>query len=372
MAELYSHLPHSRKVRAMYESLGIESMTAPQAVVFFGLLTGLLFGMLAERTKFCLRQSLVGGDRASAAAVWLTALAAAMIGTQIAVGVGLVDFSAHRQFSSRISWLAIAVGGLMFGIGMVLARGCASRLTVLTATGNLRALTVIIVFCIVAHATLKGVLAPVRIWLGNFTADLAGAEVIPGAPALWAVLAAGLSAMAVWRGRPGVGYVFGAICLGLLVPLAWVGTGLVFYDDFDPVPLESLSFTAPHADSLFWLIASSAIPAGFGVGLVGGVIAGALVSSLVARTFFWHSFQSAAETGRYIAGAVLMGMGGVLAGGCTVGAGLSGVAGLSTAAMLALLSMVTGALIAARTEAAIRPVPADGGWPTTPPRRPAE
>lgn len=356
----------------MYENLGIESLTAPQAVVVFALLIGVLFGVLAERTKFCLRRSLVGADRAAAAAVWVTALAAAVIGTQLAQGAGLVDFEGHRLFAGQIAWLAIGLGGLMFGVGMVLARGCASRLTVLMATGNLRALSVIVLFCIVAHATLKGVLAPVRLWLGSFTADLAGAEVLPGTPALWAILAAALAAGTVWRGRPGAAAALGAVCLGLLVPLAWVGTGYVFFDDFDPVPLEGLSFTAPHADSLFWLIASSAVPAGFGVGLIGGVLAGALVASLLARTFQWQSFRSPAESGRYIAGAVLMGMGGVLAGGCTVGAGLSGVAGLSTAALLALLSIIAGALLAARIEAAIRPSPADGEWPTTRPRQPAE
>jgi len=123
-------------------------------------------------------------------------------------------------------------------------------------------------------------------------------------------------------------------------------------DDFDPVALESLSFTAPYADTLFWTVASTSIPANFGVGLIGGTVIGALVASLIFGSFQWQSFHTPAETGRYAGGAVLMGIGGVLAGGCTVGAGLAGVPTLSIAALLAILSIAAGALLA---NAALKP-----------------
>jgi len=128
------------------------------------------------------------------------------------------------------------------------------------------------------------------------------------------------------------------------VPLGWVGTGLILFDDFDPIALESLSFTAPWADSLFFVIASSAIPANFGTGLVGGTLVGAALLAALRGQFRWQSFTTPRETGRYLAGAVLMAFGGVLAGGCTVGAGLAGIPTLSVAALLALLAMVGGAL----------------------------
>jgi len=135
-----------------------------------------------------------------------------------------------------------------------------------------------------------------------------------------------------------------AAMIGLLVPLAWVGTGFILFDAFDPIAMESLSFTSPATEALFFTIASTSIPAGFGVGLIGGTLAGALLASLIFRSFRWQSFSAPAETGRYAAGAVLMGVGGVLAGGCTVGAGLSGVPTLSVAALLAILSIAAGAL----------------------------
>ncbi len=154
-----------------------------------------------------------------------------------------------------------------------------------------------------------------------------------------------------------------AALLGLLVPAGWVGTGFLLYDDFDPIALESLSFTAPFADTLFWSIASTSISAGFGVGLIGGTLAGALVSSLASGRFQWQSFTSPRQTGRYALGAALMGIGGVLAGGCTVGAGLAGIPTLSVAALLALGAIAGGAIVTGRalggSRVAGRAVPAE-------------
>ena len=332
----------------MYETLGFENLTAPQAAVGLALILGALFGLLAERTKFCFRRGLVGDDRRQAMGVWLTALAVAVIGTQAGVVAGLIDFGDHRFMVGDLPILAILLGGLLFGAGMVLTRGCVSRLTVLTGSGNLRAVFVLIVFAVVAHATLKGVLAPVRTTLGSVTVplgDTVSLAALPGGALVWsAVIAIAALAVALRSGNRATTLVMAAL-IGLLVPAAWIGTGFVLYDDFDPVALESLSFTAPFADTLFWTIASTSIPANFGVGLIGGVFAGALIASILFGSFKWQSFSTPAETGRYAAGAALMGVGGVLAGGCTVGAGLAGVPTLSIAALLAILSIAAGGLL---------------------------
>ncbi len=331
----------------MFESLGFETLTAPQAAIWLGLILGLAFGVLAERTRFCFRRALVGEDRRQAGGVWAMALAFALIGTQAAVLSGLITFSDHRFMAGDLPILSILVGGALFGAGMILARGCASRLTVLGATGNLRALTVMAIFAVVAHATLKGVLAPVRTTLASVTLPLGDAtslSALPGGALLWtSVIALGALAIALTSGNRAVTLGLAAL-LGLLVPAAWVGPGYVLYDDFDAIPLDGLSFTAPWADALFFSIASSAIPANFGVGLIGGTLVGALVTSLVGKTFRWQSFNSPRETGRYAAGAVLMGLGGVVAGGCTIGAGLAGIPTLSVAAILTLVAIAAGAL----------------------------
>ncbi|SFI55939.1 YeeE/YedE family protein [Celeribacter neptunius] len=332
----------------MYETLGLD-MGPRQAAVILGLILGLGFGALAEVSRFCFRRAVAGpkGERGGAASTWLAGLATALIGTQIAVSQGLISFADHRFMATDLPWLAITLGGLMFGAGMVLTRGCVSRLTVLTGSGNLRAGLVLVVFAVVAHATLKGVLAPLRSALGAVTLPL-GSAALPGSPLIWTVLLAGGAALFALRASTSRRDILLGALIGLLVPAAWVGTGYVLFDEFDPIALESLSFTSPSAETLFWSIAASSIPAGFGTGLVGGVISGALVSSLLSDRFRWQSFESPRQTGRYMAGAALMGVGGVLAGGCTVGAGLSGVPSLSIAAILALLAIGTGGALTAR------------------------
>ena len=127
------------------------------------------------------------------------------------------------------------------------------------------------------------------------------------------------------------------------MPLGWVGTGFLLLDDFDPIPMQSMGFTGPMADTLFWTVAATSIPAGFGTGLAAGVVAGSLAAALAAGEFRWQSLEGPRQTGRYMAGAAMMGVGGVLAGGCTVGAGLSGVSTASLAALIALAAMAASA-----------------------------
>ncbi|WP_281991868.1 YeeE/YedE family protein [Sulfitobacter geojensis] len=330
----------------MFETFEFETLTAPQASVYFALIIGVLFGVLAQITKFCFRRALVGEDRRAAAGVWFTALAVALVGTQTAVAAGWITFDDHRFMISDMPVLAIAIGGLLFGAGMVLTRGCVSRLTVLSGSGNLRAAVVLLVFALVAHMTLKGVLAPLRTSLGAVTVDMGDyitLAALPGGMWLWtAILAVAALAIALRSGN-GAGMLILAALIGLLVPAAWVGTGFVLFDDFDPIGMESLSFTSPAADTLFWSIASTSIAPGFGTGLIGGVILGALAASLIFGGFQWQSFENPRQTGRYILGASMMGVGGVLAGGCTLGAGLSGVPTLSVAALFAIAMIAAGA-----------------------------
>lgn len=328
----------------MFESLGFETLTAPEAIVFFALALGLAFGALAERTRFCFRRAIVGEDRRAALGVWLTALAVAVLGTQTAVKAGLISFADHRFLSPDLPLAALLIGGGLFGAGMVLTRGCASRLTVLSATGNLRAALVLLVFAFVAHAAMKGVLAPLRLSISAYTLPL-GATSLPGPSALWVALIVGAAGFIALRSGNRPATLLGAALIGALVPLAWIGTGFVLYDDFDPVPFESLAFTAPAADALFFTVASSAVTANFGAALIGGVLAGSLLSALAFRSFRWQSFETPAQTGRYLLGATLMGFGGVLAGGCTVGAGLSGIPTLSLSAIIAVAAIVAGARV---------------------------
>ncbi|MEL7116245.1 MAG: YeeE/YedE family protein [Pseudomonadota bacterium] len=324
---------------------GLEARTLQ---ILFGLGLGLAFGIAAQISRFCLRRAVAsddGPDR-SAAAVWVMGLAAAIGGMHVAASFGLVDVSSHRFASADLPLAAILIGGLAFGAGMVLTRGCISRLTVLSASGNLRALFVIATFAILAHATIKGVLSPLRTALGEFqvTVPMAQLSDITGfAPAVAALLAVGALYVAWRSGTAWRDMVLGAV-IGLVVVGGWATTSVLLMDEFDPLPVQSAAFTLPWSDTLFWAIASTAIPAGFGVAWIGGVLIGAFLSAAARGEFAFASFESPRQTGRYLTGGALMGVGGVLAGGCTVGAGLAGGAMLSVAALVALAAIIFGAV----------------------------
>ena len=322
---------------------GLEARTLH---LFAGLVLGLVFGAAAQVSRFCLRRAVAGDpdERGSAGAVWVTGLAAAILGFAVAAAFGFVELGDHRFASADLPIAALMIGGLAFGVGMVLTRGCVSRLTVLSATGNLRAAIVLLAFAVTAHAALKGVLAPVRTSIGSLSIEAPFAtlgETTVGSALLLAVVGA-LAALLVWRARPSALDVALGAVIGFVAVGGWITTSVLLFDEFDPQPVQTAAFTLPWSDALFWTIASSAIPAGFGVGFIGGVLAGSFVSAASRGELKLQSFESPAETLRYVAGGALMGLGGVLAGGCTVGAGLSGVATGSLAAIIALLAIVAG------------------------------
>ena len=331
----------------MFEALGFEELTPLAASVVLGLALGLAYGALAQRSALCLRRSVVGPwrDCLPALGAWAMALALAIAGTRMAVAAGLISFEAHRFLAPDLPVASALLGGALFGAGMALAGGCASRLTVLAGTGNLRAVIVLVVFAVTAHATMKGVLAPLREAVGAASVHAGGASAITALPGgeVWPLVLALALALLALRSRATAAHLAMAGAVGLLVPLGWIGTGFVLQDDFDPLPVQSLGFTGPMADTLFWTVAASAIPAGFGTGLAAGVVVGSLAAALAAGEFRWQSLEGPRQTGRYLAGAVTMGVGGVLAGGCTVGAGLSGVSTASLAALLALAAMAASA-----------------------------
>ena len=317
--------------------------------LLFGLALGLVFGAAAQISRFCLRSAVVGENArdASARAIWVLALGVAVSGFEIAQTLGLIDLTEHRFLTSDIPLAAIVLGGLAFGAGMVLTRGCASRLTILSATGNLRALSVLVVFALVAHATMKGVLAPLRSILSDVTFSLpvGTLSALPGfAPAIGLAL----NALAIYLARQSktnwMHIILGAV-IGLVAVGGWITTGLLLMDEFDPTPVQSVAFTQPWGDALFWTMASTAIPAGFGVGFIGGVLGGSFLSAATRGELGLQGFETPNQMLRYGAGGALMGLGGVLAGGCTVGAGLGGGAALSVSALLALASIVGGAVL---------------------------
>ena len=320
-----------------------------------GALIGVLFGAAAQRSRFCLRAAtaeVAEGTLGTSLAVWLLAFTAAVALVQCAVLTGWLETGEARQIASAGSISGALVGGLMFGAGMILARGCASRLLVLSATGNLRAMVTGLVLTLTAQASLRGVLAPLR-------EALAGLWLIPGgesrdltqALGLSATMAAGLAALgligALWlahRHRVAPNRLLAAGLVGLAVAAGWGATSVVAQTSFEVVPVSSITFTGPSADTLMALVNERAVLLNFGAGLVPGVFLGALLMALITREARIQRFEPDMPMERYLIGGMLMGFGSMLAGGCAVGAGLSGGAIFALTAWLALVSMWIGAV----------------------------
>ena len=320
------------------------------AVALTGLLVGAAFGFLAQRSRFCLRSAVIEFARnrtGGKLTVWLFAFSVAILATQTMAFWGWFDASESRQIAARGSLSGALVGGALFGVGMILARGCSSRLLVLAAQGNLRALMSGLVFAVAAQAAWTGILAPVREaisawWIvdGGASRDLllrlglghAGALAFGLVWLLAAVFWARRQQVAVWSWA-------GAIGVGCTIAAAWWATYAITRVSFDPHPIQSLSFTGPSADVLSRVLFTTDKPLTFDLGLVPGVFLGAFVAAALFGELKLEGFQGGAGMRRYLVGAMLMGFGGMLAGGCAVGAGLSGTAIFTLTAFVTLTAM---------------------------------
>ncbi|AHM04594.1 Lipocalin-related protein and Bos/Can/Equ allergen [Roseibacterium elongatum DSM 19469] len=333
-----------------------------------GALTGLLFGWAAQRSRFCLRAATVEvaeGQAGSKLAIWLIVFATAVMLTQLAIATGILDVRDARQLAATGSLSGAIVGGLMFGIGMVLARGCASRLLVLSATGNLRALVTGLVVTLVAQASYTGVLAPLReqisqMWLVGGSARDLGPVLGLAHGQVAAVAGLGLLGAVVlaWRRAVSLGVMIAAFFVGAAVTLGWVATYAIASNSFEIVPVLSVTFTGPATDTLMALVTERSVVLSFGIGLVPGVFVGSGTSALLAREWKLERFGPDTPMERYLIGATLMGFGAMLAGGCAVGAGVSGGAVLSLTAWTAVFCMWLGAIATTRMLNRAGPAPA--------------
>lgn len=338
----------------------------------------LVLGAVMQRTRFCTMGAvadLVGFGDSARMRQWLLAIAVAIIGTNLLAGTGMIDVGKSIYAGPRVLVASHLIGGLLFGFGMVLAGGCGSRTLVRIGTGSLKALVVFIVLGMTAYITLRGALAPLRVGaieplqllladrqdlpalLARFTgAPLATVQLIAGS-AIGTVLAVSALASREFRTFDNV---LAGLAIGGIVAGVWFVSGNLGHALEDPRTLEeafvgtysgrmeSLSFVAPMAHTLDWLMLytdrSNVLT--LGVVAVLGVTLGAGLAAAASGEFRWEGFRDTEDTASHIVGAILMGFGGVTALGCTIGQGVSGVSTLSLGSALALASIVAGAVIA--------------------------
>ena len=332
-------------------------------LLWAGFLLGCAFGVAARLGRFCLARGLREWhgrpvDGAPALQAFALALAVALLASQTLAWAGLVDLGAAQVVRAKFSVPGVLLGGLLFGAGMALARNCGARALVLLAGGNLRALVTLLCLGLAAQATLTGVLAPLRQALQGWgmvalaQATLPGQLSALGLPAGAAILCAAavpalaLLGFALWRPalRRQPLQLLCAAAIGALVAAGWWITAQVGVDPFEPAPLTSLSFIGPVAEGLLFLQLAVGRAPSLGPAIVAGTLAGAAAAALITRSARWEGFDSPRRLAASACGGLLMGFGGVLAVGCSIGQGLSGLSTLALASLPACLGIAAGAL----------------------------
>jgi uncharacterized protein len=350
-------------------------MDPSMITVLSGLVIGLLYGAIGLLSGFCMVSGLRGwwadGD-SRLARTFALAMGVGIVASQLLAARGAVDLGKSIYPQPTFSVPVLFFGGLLFGYGMVLSNGCGSRALVLLGKGNLRSLVVVIVLGIFAEMTLKGLIAPARLAAARITQMTPKIISLPavlsslglnetyGRMFATSLVSAALIIFALAHGpfRRSPAQIVAGIAVGLLIAAGWYATGHLGADDFNPVPVTSLTFVAPVADALQYVMLSTGSTLNFGIATVGGVFAGSLVTALLTGRFELEGYRSPQHMLRSAGGAALMGTGGVMAFGCSIGQGLTGISTLALASFVAVAGILAGAALALRGALRVRPLPA--------------
>jgi hypothetical protein len=351
-----------------------------QLVLWLGFLICFLLGATAQLSQFCTMGALSDlvhmGDWLRMRQ-WLLAIGVAMIGFASLACFDQIKPQDAFYASNRWFWLSTMVGGLMFGFGMVMASGCGNKTLVRMGSGNLKSWVVFVMMGLAAFATLKGITAVVRYEtvdrfyisldsaanLGQLISQYMNWNPLHGSQ--WAGIGlGGLVVVLTLSDRDFFKWanIWPGLMVGALVVAMWWVSGHLGYlpehpETLEPVYLttysgrmESLSFVAPAANTLDWLLFFSDRSKVLNLGVVSaaGVLAGSFVMACFKQGFRWEGFKTTEDLVNHLVGAILMGIGGVTAMGCSFGQGLSGVSTLALNSFTALAFIVVGALLAFR------------------------
>ena len=343
-------------------------------VAAWGFVLAAVFGFVANKTNFCtmgaVSDLLHMGSRGRLGA-WFFAMGLAIFGAQGLHAAGLVDLDEAMYLTPNFGWLGYVVGGAAFGVGMTLAAGCGQRNLVRFGGGSLKALVVLLVLGITAYTTVRGLLGLARITifeapnvdlelhglddqgLATMLAAMLGLEDAgPVRTALAALAGGGLIAFALAQStfRRSADNLLAGIVIGAVITGGWFVTGYVGNDDFEPVPVESMTFIAPTGNAINYLMTFTGSTVNFGIAAVLGMIAGSFVYAVASGSFRVETFSTRSEMVSHLAGGALMGFGGVLALGCTIGQGVTGVSTLAAGSLVAVACIVFGSAVTMKVE----------------------
>ena len=332
-------------------------------------LIGIVFGAVVNKTNFCTMGAVsdwVNMGNKDRLRAWLLAIGIAILVTQAMQFKGIIDVTEAIYLTPNFGWLGYLLGGFVFGVGMTLASGCGQRTLVRVGGGNLKSLVVMILLGLTAYMTMRGLLALVRVnaieitnidlaannianqGMGTLISSALGMENSVLVSRVIAVLLGGGLVVYAFLGkefRRSFNNILAGVAIGLIIPAGWYVTGVVGFDDFDPIRLESFTFVAPTGQGLMYLMTFTGSTINFGVAAVSGVILGSFLYVILTGKFRLESFTDRNDMVRHIVGGVFMGFGGVLALGCTIGQGITGMSTLALGSLLVLISIVFGSAL---------------------------
>ncbi|MFN7003610.1 MAG: YeeE/YedE thiosulfate transporter family protein [Roseinatronobacter sp.] len=334
---------------------------APVLAGAFGAFIGLVLGFASRMGDFCtlnaIESAVYGGDQRRAR-LWGVVLGVAMITlfAAEALGYALITHSPYHMIA--FNPMAAIFGGLVFGYGMALAGNCGFGALVRLGGGDLRSFLIVMIMAVAGFITLAGPLSPLRVLIfpqidAETPQGFAHAfAAMTGLPALLLALPLGLGLIALGLAHPHLREaprtVLWGVVVGLAIAGAFIGTSILNMGTLEAVPVEGFTFTAPLGRTILYLMTSSAGGLNFAVGSVVGVVVGAALAAFWRRRFRWEACEDPRELGRQVTGACLMGVGGVVAVGCSVGQGASAMSTLAFSAPLVAISIIAGAMLGLR------------------------
>ncbi len=374
-------------------------MGAESALLWGTFVIALIMGAVVNKTNFCTMgavSDMVNIGDMSRMRAWFLAMAVAMLGVTFFEAVGAIDlngsFPPYR--SSQLIWAENLLGGLIFGIGMTLASGCGNKTLIRIGGGNIKSIIVLAVIGVVAYfmtnpfpgsdQTLFSVLF--YDWIRPLAIDLNSQQDIGSlissdngdSVRMYAgIVIALLMMLFIFRSadfRGSFDNILGGVVVGLAVLGAWYlsSTIMITVPDEDPMTLNGYyqewdmvaesdegkpSAGGPLSAQSFTFVNPMGQTAGytasgfersqltFGIMALLGVIAGSFLWSLISKSFRIEWFNSVSDFVNHFIGAILMGLGGVLGLGCTIGQGITGISTLAVGSFLTFVGIVFGSTL---------------------------